>query len=345
MKLKVEIKNTETSNVALITLPAFMEDIEDALYKINCDETVDANFEISLIDYMDSAEYNLKGCNIFELNYFATMLNRMDIQHQSAFIGGLEIKDINTLPELINLALNVNKDNLMSRPLSNLKELGQYTIDTKSLNKYIIGFDNMSMEFREDIEKYLDPEIVGLQVKEIEHGVFNDGVYTMVIEYEELYDGHYRMPQELGCESIVYKLTTDAQNIQDVSKLNKLTERLNVIAKSNDMKLYYSMLETLDKIDIDVALDVVEYVDEFELDTKVKTFKDYALKVFDTIDHRTKKDLLNMIPLHDCGKVIAEFDGTIMTSYGALVSKDGILLKEKLRMYNQGLDMSLTMGS
>lgn len=146
---------------------------------------------------------------------------------------------------------------------------------------------------------------------------------------------------ELTCydfKSIVPLLEPMDFNMNDIYTLNQLATSIQHFKETNKLITYKAMVDTLEIIDLKSVTQLCDYVDDFELKQNTRSFSDFGKIKF---ENTVPDELLECLNTYEYGKKIAEKDGVSMTSYGALIPKDGVPLLD--RFYNMNETMTPTM--
>ena len=196
--LKAEVYNPQNEAIADIELPASYEELQDILQMVNCiNENCVADVQ-SVHDDFNSLEHKtIQPCSLYELNYFATLVDKLDDYRKMQFAGLVEVEssEYPTMKELINLALNISSLDCYHAPAISDKDLGEFYIDNELLPQ-LAGFENLPDEQNKWLCEHLDAEIVGKEMREMEKGVFTcAGYFIKNEEVKQLYDGNPILPK------------------------------------------------------------------------------------------------------------------------------------------------------
>ena len=130
-------------------------------------------------------------CSLYEMNYFATLVDKMQ-EHEKAHFSGLveaEGSEYPNMKEIINLALNAPTLDCNHAPATSDKDLGEFCIENELLPE-LADLENLSDEQYDWVCSHLDKEKIGKEMREQEQGVFTSaGYFVKNEEIKPLYDG------------------------------------------------------------------------------------------------------------------------------------------------------------
>ncbi|WP_317854629.1 hypothetical protein [Chakrabartyella piscis] len=208
MKLDIAISNPETKQRLDIDLPAKYGVIEDALLRLNCDETISANGRILDGYERGIVAFYFEKCNIFELNYLASMIENFEYDESSQFIGGyfiMDQKEPMDVHKAINLAMNIQSNNLVvSQPAMDEYDLAKFYLE----NDLIPEIAGINDEVYDWIVDHADLQSLGEEICQKENGTFISSDYVTMEELENLYEGDMRMPEN---ENYIFQLEVGLQ--------------------------------------------------------------------------------------------------------------------------------------
>ncbi len=203
MELEITLSNPKTKQRMDIKLPARNSTIEDALQWLNCDETVNAGGRMYGECGRGVVACYFENCNIFELNYWASITQHFDYDKSSQFLGGYFImsqKGAVDMPAAINLALNIQINNLVcAQPAMDERDLAEFYLD----NDLIPELVDVTDEAYQWVVDHTNLQELGEEICQKENGTFISGEYVTMEKLDDLYDGIMRMPQS---EPYVFKL-------------------------------------------------------------------------------------------------------------------------------------------
>ena len=396
--LKAQVYNPQNEAFADIELPASYEELEDTLQMLNgSNEDCTADIRYFLGDVSILENKTVQPCSLFEMNYFATLVDNMD-DYQKQQLAGLaeaESSEAPTMHEIINLALNIPNLDCYHTPATSDKDLGEFYIDNELLPQ-LDEMDSLTDDQYEWVREHLDEEKIGREMREQEKGVFTcAGYFVKNEEIKQLYDGKTIVPQpcdyifrlELalipqgdepndkntislklpasqadvqraleeisadsmddccfyGYESLVVPQLADCYgDNEEFDSLKLLAEKINRL-NGDELVKYKAMLETAQCQDIKDAMDIYEKMDAFSLDRNCGTAADYADKILDSIDLPMKEQLSRHISKDGYGKALMQHNGVDKTSYGMLISDNGIRLSEQMQKPNNDMEMTISM--
>ena len=144
------------------------------------------------------------------------------------------------------------------------------------------------------------------------------------------------------CQSIVPLLEPMDFDMTDIHTLNQLATSIAYFKETGEFITYKAMVDALEVIDLEAVNQLCEYVGDFELQESARSFSAYGKSKF---QGTVPDELLQCIDTDDYGTKMTEKDGVSMTSYGALVPKDGEPLLEKMTQieHTQTTGMEMTM--
>lgn len=197
-ELKAQVYNPQNEAYADIELPASYEELEDTLQMLNgSNENCTADIRYFLGDVSILENKTVQPCSLFEMNYFATLVDNMDDYRKQQFAGLAEAEssECPTMKELINLALNIPTLDCYHAPATSDKDLGEFYIDNELLPQ-LADLDSLTDEQYEWVRDHLDEEKIGREMREQEKGVFTcAGYFVKNEEIKQLYDGNPIVPQ------------------------------------------------------------------------------------------------------------------------------------------------------
>lgn len=195
--LKAQVYNPENEAFADIELPASYEELEDTLQMINgTNESCAVNVKYFLEDVDLLQDREMQSCGLYEMNYFATLVNKMQEHEQLQLAGLVECFDPEypEIKEITNLALNAPTLDCYHAPATSDKDLGEFYIDNELLPQ-LADLDGLTDEQYEWVCNHLDKEKIGREMREQEHGVFTYvGYFVKNEEIKKLYDGNPILP-------------------------------------------------------------------------------------------------------------------------------------------------------
>lgn len=196
--LKARVYNAENEAYADIELPASYEELQDILQMVNCsNENCVADIQSFHDDFNSLEHKTIQPCSLYELNYFATLVNNLDDYQKMQFAGLVEVEssEYPTMKELINLALNIPSLDCYHAPAISDKDLGEFYIDNELLPQ-LADFENLPDEQCKWVCEHLDAEKFGREMREMEKGVFTCvGYFIKNEEVKQLYDGNPIIPK------------------------------------------------------------------------------------------------------------------------------------------------------
>ncbi|MDD3253784.1 MAG: hypothetical protein PHV18_14645 [Lachnospiraceae bacterium] len=196
--LKAQVYNPQNEAFADIELPARYEELEDTLQILNgSNESCATDIRHFLGDVILLENKTVQPCNLYEMNYFATLVDNMEDYRKLQFAGLTEAESTEcpTMEELINLALNLPTLNCYHTPATCDKDLGDFYIDNELLPQ-LTDLENLTDEQYEWVREHLDEEKIGREMRDQEKGVFTSaGYFVKNEEIKQLYDGTPIVPK------------------------------------------------------------------------------------------------------------------------------------------------------
>lgn len=196
--LKAQVYNSQNEAFADIELPASYEELEDTLQMLNGSNencTADIRYFLGEVKLLENK--TVQSCSLFEMNYFATLVDNMDDYQKLQFAGLAEAESSGTptMKELINLALNIPTLDCYYAPATSDKDLGEFYIDNELLPQ-LADLESLTDEQYEWVRDHLDEEKIGREMREQEKGVFTcAGYFVKNEEIKQLYDGNPIVPK------------------------------------------------------------------------------------------------------------------------------------------------------
>lgn len=196
--LKAQLFNPQTDVYTDIHLPASHEEIEDALQIVGgTAEECASDIQHFLGDDDLLIGKTVQPCNIYEMNYFAQLLENMH-EHERLQFSGLAEVTASEYPEmktLINLALNTPNLHCNIAPASNDHDLGEFYVENELLNE-VLNTESLSDKEYDWLCEHLDLAKIGKEIREKEKGAFVSCGYIIVDDkIAQMYDGNPVLPQ------------------------------------------------------------------------------------------------------------------------------------------------------
>lgn len=196
--LKAQVYNPENEAFADIELPASYEELEDTLQMINgSNKSCAADIKYFLGDMNLLENKEMLSCSLYEMNYFASLVDKMQDYEQVKFTGLVEAEasEYPNMKEIINLALNTPTLDCYHAPATSDKDLGEFYIDNELLPQ-LADLDSLTDEQYDWVCEHLDKDKIGKEMREQEHGVFTyAGYFVKNEEIKQLYNGEPVMPK------------------------------------------------------------------------------------------------------------------------------------------------------
>ncbi|WP_283610524.1 hypothetical protein [Faecalispora anaeroviscerum] len=196
--LKAQVYNPENEAFADIELPASYEELADCLQMINgTNESCAVNVKYFLgdVDLLQGRE--IQSCSLYEMNYFSTLIDKMQEHEQLQFAGLVECynPEYPQMKEITNLALNAPTLDCHHAPATTDKEIGEFYIDNELLPQ-LADLESLSDEQYDWVCDHLDKEKIGKEMREQEHGVFTYvGYFVKNEEIKQFYNGEPVVPK------------------------------------------------------------------------------------------------------------------------------------------------------
>lgn len=197
----VQVYNSKNEAFADIALPASYEELEDTLQMLNgSNEECVADIQSFIGEEFLPEGKTVQPCSLYEMNYFADLVDRMKEHERMQLAGLVEIESTPcpTMRELINLAHNATTLDCYHAPATCDKDLGDFYIDNELLPQ-LTDLENLTDEQYEWVREHLDEEKIGREMREQEKGVFTSaGYFVKNEEIKQLYDGIPIVPKPCG---------------------------------------------------------------------------------------------------------------------------------------------------
>ncbi len=142
-------------------------------------------------------------------------------------------------------------------------------------------------------------------------------------------------------ESTIPQLEEVFYDMSDLYTLNELARKIETMKACGDIPKYKAMLCTLDKFNLQSAVEVTEYLSEFTLECGCETPSEYAMKMLKDIDMPLKDDLLFYLSTDGYGTALMQKNGVEKTPYGMLVPLSGVTLSMQMEQNNQTMTMEM----
>ncbi len=196
----------------------------------------------------------------------------MEHYEYTKFIGAREFlgEKLGSISSVINLAMNaVERENILSFPAENVRDLGEYFIDFDAINSEVIaGFDELESDIKSEITSLFSCQYVGEKVTKIYEGVFCGGAYTTITdELEQLYSGDFPVPET---ENFAFKLKLGKPQFYDEEiELTELklpmdsSEIYTILNAVGDDAVCYECRSTVPKLD--EILSEISEIDDLNL--------------------------------------------------------------------------------
>jgi hypothetical protein len=366
--LKAQVYNPENEAFTDIELPASYEELEDTLQMINgTNESCAVNVKYFLgdVDFLQGKE--VLSCSLYEMNYFATLIDKMQEHEQLQFAGLVECYDPEypQMKEITNLALNAPTLDCYHAPATSDKDLGEFCIENELLPQ-LADLESLSDEQYDWVCEHLDKEKIGKEMREQEHGVFTSaGYFVKNEEIKQLYDGNPEVPKP--CDYIFRLELALIPNGDEPNDQNTISLKLpaaqadiqrtleEIGAKSMDDCCFYGYESLVvpqladcygDNEDFDALNHLAERINRFDNDNLVK-FKamleaveckdiETAIVVYEHIDEFTL-DRGCTTAADYVDKVLQNLDLPMKEQFSFYLSKDGY--GKALMQYN-GVDVT-----
>lgn len=196
--LSAQVYNAENEAFADIDLPASYEELEDTLQILNgSNESCTADIRCFSGDMSLLENKTVQSCSLYEMNYFASLVDKMEDYQKVQFAGLVEAESSEhpEMKEIINLALNAPGLNCYHAPVTTDKDLGEFYIDNELLPQ-LADLESLTDEQYDWVCDHLDKEKIGREMREQEHGVFTyAGYFVKNEEIKQLYEGNPILPK------------------------------------------------------------------------------------------------------------------------------------------------------
>lgn len=151
-------------------------------------------------------------------------------------------------------------------------------------------------------------------------------------------------PQECvfyAYESTIPQLEEKFEDMSDLYTLNELARKIETMKACGDIPKYKAMLSTLDKFNLQTALEVTEYQSEFILECECDTPSEYAMKMLKDIELPLKEELLLNLFDYGYGTALMQKNGVEKTCYGMLVPYSGLTLCMQMEQNKPTMTMEM----
>ncbi|MFI3175443.1 MAG: hypothetical protein R3Y53_09650 [Bacillota bacterium] len=387
------IRKEERGYYQTLKLQTSHEEIQDAFDRLDIkDENylLDSFKFIAVPDLHMSHECVQKE-DIYELNFLAERLEKLDYIDKMAFGGVVELEKIDSVKGMHNVIENIEQlQNISAIPCMSEEEIGEFLIDCELSDevKAIRDNPNLSDEMKDWIVKHIDAKQLGEEVHKKYGGEFIGSGYVFLDEkLKDLYRGDFEkvMPKsyvfqleihvaELGtefqkvphfqielpmqrekCEAITSNFERmkdgcsvhtkfDASVLQlnhvlrtvdqeTILQLNELALQLDSIQGTENMKVYKVLLENQGDIGIDTAVDTLNLVDKFQLESSCLSAYAYGNQVMETLKNEVEfpwEQLNGIMNVTEFGQRLIEEKQGFISEYGVLLSKTGQTLEQEM---------------
>ena len=309
MKLNISIHNPKTYKTLDIDLPAEYSEIEDVLFRLNCDEIIVARGRTQDEYGRNINGINFENCNIFELNHLATILEPLDFHDTGKFIGAYHIlgEDSMTVGKALNLVLNIkDNENVEMYPAQDEKDLAEFYLE----NDLIPEVKELRDEQYQWILDHTDYTALGEEICKTQKGTFIGGGYVAITdELKDLYDSSFKMPLK---EEYAFKFEIGLKNESaDSTRITMVfpTSHVAIEEMTNDFEVMdlnllncynfkssIPMLEPMDfnMEDIYVLNQLATSIKYFEETGTLNTFK-ALIDALPTIDLETVNEITDYV--------------------------------------------------
>ncbi|MFI3226627.1 MAG: hypothetical protein R3Y09_04360 [Clostridia bacterium] len=194
-------------------------------------------------------------------------------------------------------------------------------------------------------EKYIFKLEVGFSPEEDDGSIYTLPLPVSHTEIERMMaEMEVKSLSELTCykfQSTIPLLEPIDFDMTDVDILNQLATSISTFKDNGKLNTYKAMVDALEVIDLESANQLCDYVGEFKLLRSTRSFSAYGRN---QLEESTPKELLDCLDTTEYGAKMATQNGVSITSYGALVPKDGVPLLERFSSMNDGESHGFMMG-
>ncbi|WMI82402.1 antirestriction protein ArdA [Anaerotignum sp. MB30-C6] len=142
-------------------------------------------------------------------------------------------------------------------------------------------------------------------------------------------------------ESTIPQLEEKFEDMSDLYTLNELARKIETMKACGGIPKYKALLSTLDKFNLQTALEVTEYQSEFILESECDTPSEYGMKMLKDIELPFKEELLFYIFDYGYGTALMQKNGVEKTPYGMLVPLSGVALSMQMEENKPTMTMEM----
>lgn len=299
--------------------------------------------------------------DIFKLNLLAQRLDQLTPAYTAGFTAVLYDHEDYSLDDLILVTYGLEAYPIY--PCRDYAELGEVVID----NDMIPEIENCP----DELIPHLDKSSIGRLAAERFKGVFVDGYYCEVADYEPPdmnitivkpprnefqiligadektaqwcplpYEGDVSGMEVYGLRSPLPKI----QVVDDIAKLNEVAEKVAVLDRAELIKLK-AVMESNCYRGAGGALTALDELDHYEFDASVKTYSGYGREYLSRyLPDDFDTSIMDTNYLCDVGSKVLERKSGEMTSYGVLSGVEqqlysALVIQEEEEICDEGLEM------
>lgn len=335
--MRAKIRNNYNDNYSItVHLPSSPMELYDMLDRLGVDNKPD-NVYINIEDEYIPETMREGGFydDIFKLNLLAERIESMSDAETAGFTAVLYDHEDYNLDDLILVTYGM--DAYPIYPCSTYAELGDIVIDNDMISEV--------ESYPDELIPHLDKSSVGRLAAERFKGTFVNGYYCEVADYEPPdmkitiekpdwkqfqilvgtdeksaqwtplpYEGELSDKDIYGVRSPLPRVKV----VDDISKLNKVAERIAELDRPDIIKLK-AVMENGCLRGAAGALFALEILDKFEIDNCIRIYADFGREylrrqLYDNFD----MSVLNTEYLSSVGSKILDRKGDMLTSYGAV---------------------------
>lgn len=363
--MRVKIRNNyDDKHSVTVQLPKTPLELYDMLDKLGVDNKY-CNVYMNIEDKCIPEEMRVGGFydDIFKLNLLAQRLEEMSPAYTAGFKAVLMNHEDYNLDDLILVTYGLEAYPIY--PCRDYTELGEVVID----NNMIPEVENCP----DELVKYLDKESIGRLAAEKFGGTFVGRYYCEVADYEPPdmridirkpsrkefliligdnektaqwyalpYIGNLNNKEVFGFRSPLPCI----RNVDDISKLNELAEKIAALDNADLIKLK-AVMELGEIENVEETIVIIDSLSEFDFDTNLRDESEFGKKYLqELLPQDFNTEILEAANLIDFGSRILCAKGGMVTSYG-IISGQGQelyapLFREQEQNEDEEMEVSLT---
>lgn len=160
------IRKEERGYYQTLKLPTSHEEIQDAFDRLDIqdDNYLLESFKFIAVPDLHMSQECVQKEDIYELNFLAERLQKLDYIDQMAFGGAVELEKIDSINGMLNVIENIEQlQNISAIPCLSEEEIGEFLLDCELSDevKAIRENPNLSDEMKDWIVEHLDAKQLG----------------------------------------------------------------------------------------------------------------------------------------------------------------------------------------